>query len=263
MHPMLNIAIQAARSASKIILRFVDHLDAVDVSEKNHNDIVTQVDQLSEQEIISHIRKSYPNHSILGEEGGYSEGDEYTWVIDPLDGTANFVHGFPQFAISIAVKRKEELEVAVIYDPLRQELFTATKGDGAKLNNRRMRVSEIKKLDQALVGTGFPFRNSQHFKPYMNTFQTIFPLTAGVRRAGAAALDLAYVAAGRLDGFWEAALKEWDMAAGVLLIKEAGGYVTDYQGGDDFLDSGNVIAGNPKIHKQLVEAVQQSLEMVT
>lgn len=260
MHPMLNIAIQAARSASKIILRFMDHLDAVDVSEKNHNDIVTQVDRLSEEEIVNHLHKAYPNHGILAEEGGYSEGDEYCWIIDPLDGTTNFVHGFPQFSISIALKHKNQLQIGLVYDPLRQELFTATAGQGAYLDSRRIRVSATKLLENALIGTGFPFRDKQHLKPYLNIFQTVFPQTAGIRRVGSAALDLAYVAAGRLDGFWEATLKEWDMAAGILLIKEAGGMVSDFQGEDQYLDSGNIIAGNPSIHKGLVHLVEKSLQ---
>lgn len=256
---MLNIAIKASRSASKIINQYLDHMDALDISEKSNNDVVTQVDKLCEQEIISHIHKAYPNHGILAEESGTTKGDDYTWIIDPLDGTRNFVHGFPQFCISIAVKHKDELEVAAIYDPVRQELFTATRGAGAQLNSRRIRVSKRKKLDECLIGTGFPFRDSQHFKPYMNSFERIFPQTAGVRRAGAAALDLAYVASGRLDGFWEASLKPWDMAAGVLIIKEAGGIVTDYQGNEDFMENGTVIAGNPRIQRKLLDEVKASL----
>lgn len=260
MHPMLNIATKAARQASKIMLRYMDHLDAIDINQKNKNDIVTQVDELCEQTIVEHIRQAYPNHGILAEEGGFQAGDDYTWVIDPLDGTMNFVHGFPQFGISIAVKKKDQLEVGLVYDPLRQELFTASRGDGAYLNNRRIRVSEAKKLDQALLGTGFPCRDPHHLKPYLTVFEQLFPQTAGIRRAGAAALDLAYIAAGRLDGFWETTLKEWDMAAGVLLIREAGGIVTDFQGEDQFMDSGNIVAGNMKIHRAILDTLTAALQ---
>lgn len=255
MHPMLNIATSAARSASRIMLRYFDRLDTVDVGKKNVNDIVTQVDTLCEEEIISHIHKSYPNHGILAEESGFSPGDDYTWIIDPLDGTTNFVHGFPQFSISIAVKRKEELEIGLIYDPLRQELFTAAKGGGAHLNHRRVRVSERKKLDEALIGTGFPFNKPELLQPYLKIFEKLFPQTAGIRRAGSAALDLAYVAAGRLDAFWEASLKPWDIAAGVLMIKEAGGIVTDFKNQENFMESGNVIAGNLKIHQAVTSII--------
>lgn len=264
MHPMLNIAIQAARQASKVILRFEDQMDKVSISEKNENDLVTQVDHLSEEVIIEQIRKSYPAHTILAEESGMhkqeAQNSEYCWIIDPLDGTKNFVHGFPQYAISIALMHKNALMLAVVYDPIRQDLFTATKGQGAYLNSRRIRVSQTKKLEDALLGTGFPFRDKQHIKPYLNTFQNIFPRVSGIRRAGAAALDLAYVAAGKLDGFWEASLKPWDMAAGVLLIKEAGGIVSDFHNEGNFIDSGNIIAGNPRIHKELTGLVQQSLQ---
>ncbi len=263
MHPMLNIAIQAARAAGKVIVRFEDQMDKVSITEKNQNDLVTQVDHLSEATIIEHIQKAYPHHTILAEESGLhseeSQTSDYCWIIDPLDGTKNFVHGFPQYCISIALMHKNVLTLAVVYDPIRQDLFTATKGQGAYLNSRRIRVSPTKKLENALIGTGFPFRDKQHLKPYLNTFQTIFPRASDIRRAGAAALDLAYVAAGKLDGFWEAALKPWDMAAGVLLIKEAGGMVSDFHNEGNFLDSGNIIAGNLRVHKELVSLVQQSL----
>lgn len=257
MHPFITIATQAARSASRTILRFFDQLDQVEVSEKGRNDLVTQVDKLSEEEIIAHIRKAYPNHSIVGEESGEnkSKQDEYTWVIDPLDGTANFVHGFPHFCISIAVKRKDTLEVACIYDPIRQELFTAAKGRGAQLNNRRIRVTDTRKLENALVGTGFPFRYTDQHQNYLNMFNRIFPQTADIRRAGAAALDLAYVACGRLDAFWELKLQQWDMAAGALLIQEAGGVVTDFAGQKDFLQTGTIVAGNTYTHKSLLAQI--------
>jgi len=259
-HPLLNIAIDAARSASKIILRFMDHMESIEVSRKNINDLVTEVDKLSEQEIINHIQKSYPSHSILAEESGLIEGNEYCWIIDPLDGTTNYIHSFPHFAISIAIKHNDKIEAALVYDPIRNELFTAAQGQGAHLNNRRIRVSDCKKLENALIGTGFPYKKKQHIKPYLNVFESIFLEASGVRRAGSAALDLAYVAAGRLDGFWEASLKEWDMAAGVLLIQEAGGILSDFQGETNYLFSGNIIGGNPKIHRAIEELVMRSLK---
>ncbi len=259
MHPMLTIAIQAARQASKILLRFIDHLDSLDISTKARNDFVTEVDRLSELEIISVIRKAYPEHSILAEESGFSEGNDYCWIIDPLDGTTNYLRGFPHFAITIAFKHKQTIEVGIVYDPIRHELFTATRGQGAKLNDHRIRVSQNKKLENSLIGTGFPCREPHHLRPYMNIFEAVFPKTAGIRRAGAAALDLAYVAAGRLDGFWEASLKEWDMAAGTLLIQEAGGLVGDFHGEEYYLDNGNIIAGNPKIYKGLLDLIQIAL----
>lgn len=260
MHPMLNIAIQAARNAGRIIVRFVDRLDTIDVNEKSRNDFVTQVDHLSEQKIIETIHRMYPDHAILAEESGYIEGNEDSiWVIDPLDGTTNFIHGFPQFAVSIAYRHRGRLEVGVIYDPLRQELYTAARGEGAQLNNRKIRVSQCKKLNTALIGTGFPYRKNHYFKSYINTFEAVFPETAGVRRAGSAALDLAYVAVGRLDGFWEISLKEWDIAAGVLLVKEAGGLVGDFHGEDHYMDNGNLIAANPKVYKALLGMIHSSL----
>lgn len=260
MHPLVNIAVQAARQASKTILRSIDRLDTLKVTRKARNDFVTEVDRRSEFEIIQVIRKSYPDHAILGEESGLSEGSsEYCWIIDPLDGTTNYIHGFPHFSISIAVKNREQLEAGVIYDPIRNELFTAAKGYGANLNERRMRVSALKKLDEALIGTGFPHREIEHFVPFLKILENIFPKCAGIRRAGSAALDLAYVAAGRLDGFWEAHLKSWDMAAGALIVQEAGGIICDYQGQTNFLNTGNIIAGNAKIQEAILEIIQQSL----
>ena len=256
MYPMLNIAIQAARNAARIIVRFVDRLDTIDVKEKYQNDFVTQVDELSEQEIMQTIRKAYPEHTILAEESGlHNSKNDFTWIIDPLDGTTNFIHGFPQIAISIALKYRDKLSVAVVYDPLRQELFTAVQGGGAQLNNRKIRVSSCTKISETLIGTGFPFKEKALFQTYLKLFETIFLQTAGVRRAGATALDLAYVAAGRLNGFWEMGLKPWDMAAGVLLITEAGGLVGDFQGKNNYIENGNLIAGNPKIYKTLQELI--------
>ena len=264
MHHMVNIAVTAARKAGNIIVRYLDQLDKIGVSEKGYNDFVTGVDKQAEQEIIDTIRKVYPQHNIIGEESGEITGEnsgeeEHTWIIDPLDGTMNYIHGFPHFAVSIGCKLNGKIEHGVIYDPIRQELFTATRGNGAYLNERRIRVSEQKKLQRSLVGTGFPFRDRHHLKYYMNMFQAIYPEVSGMRRAGSAALDLAYVAAGRFDGFWELGLKEWDMAAGVLLIKEAGGLVGDLHGEESYLETGNIVAGNPKIFKALLQIIQTCL----
>ena len=261
MHPMLNIAIRAARSAGNIIMRYADRVDTLSIAEKQRNDFVSEVDRMAEQEIIKVLRKAYPSHGILAEESGAREGkdDEYQWVIDPLDGTTNFLYGFPQYAVSIALRHNGRLDQGVVYDPVRQELFTASKGAGAQLNNRRVRVTSRKGLDGALLGTGFPFREQQYLDAYLGTFRALFPDTAGIRRAGSAALDLAYVACGRLDGFWEIGLSEWDMAAGALLIREAGGIVTDFAGGEDYMTSGNVVAGNPKVHSAVLQAIQPHL----
>jgi len=257
MHPMLNIAVRAARNAGNIIMRYVDRLDTLAVTSKARNDFVTDVDRMAEQEIISVLRKAYPDHSILAEEtGSQGTSEEFCWVIDPLDGTTNYIHGFPQFAVSIAFRQKGRLEQGVIYDPVRQELYTASRGAGAQLNNRRIRVSQKKDLEGALLGTGFPFRQQEYLHAYMEMFKALFPDTAGIRRAGAASLDLAYVAAGRLDGFWELGLSEWDMAAGVLLIQEAGGIVTNFRGDDSYLKTGNIIAGTPKIHHAILRRIQ-------
>jgi len=260
MQAILNIAIRAARAAGTVISRSVDRLDQLDVSTKAENDFVSDVDVRAENAIIETIQKSYPDHAILAEESGEHTGNEdYLWIIDPLDGTTNFLHGFPQFAVSIAVKHKGRLEHAVVYDPLRQELFSASRGDGAMLNNRRLRVSNRNSLDGALLGTGFPFKQQQHLDAYLGMFKALFPMTSGIRRAGSAALDLAWVAAGRMDGFWEIGLQPWDMAAGSLLIQEAGGLVGDFSGGGDHLKSGNVVAANPKLFKAILQHIRPHL----
>ncbi len=260
MHPMLNIAVRAARAAGNQILRYVDRLDTLTVSVKQRNDFVSEVDQLAEQAIIQVLRKSYPSHGILAEESGAQSGkDDFTWIIDPLDGTTNFLHGFPQFAVSIGLQRRGQLEQGVVYDPLRNELFTATRGAGALLNDRRLRITRKEGLEGALLGTGIPFRDEQHLEAYLAMFRDLIPPTAGIRRAGAAALDLAYVAAGRLDGFWEIGLKPWDMAAGVLMILEAGGTVSDFAGGKGYLETGNVVAGAAKLHAQMLKAIKPHL----
>jgi len=256
MQPMLTIAVRAARSAGNIIVRSLDRLESLSIQTKDRNDFVTEVDQHAEREIISILHKAYPGHSFLAEESGVRIGNDYEWIIDPLDGTTNFLHGFPHFAVSIALRHKGRLEQAVVYNPISQELFTASRGSGAYLNERRIRVSTRKGLDGALLGTGFPFKAQQHLDAYLEMFRALFPQTAGIRRPGSAALDLAYVAAGRLDGFWEIGLNVWDMAAGILLIQEAGGISSDFTGGHNYLTSGNLVSGNPKVFAEILKAIR-------
>lgn len=255
MHPMLNIAVRAARAAGNVIIRYIDRVHDLPVREKSRNDFVSEVDDRAEAAIISTLKKTYPDHAILAEESGAQGKHDYLWIIDPLDGTTNFLHGFPQFAVSIALQHKGQLTQAVIYDPLRQELFTASRGQGAYLDDHRIRVSRQKQLQGALLGTGFPFRDNMSIEQYLETFRLLFPKTAGIRRAGAAALDLAYVACGRLDGFWEYGLKPWDIAAGILLIEEAGGLVSAFDGSAPVLDQGDIIAGTPKIYDELLQLI--------
>ena len=256
MQPMLNIAVRAARAAGNIIIRQIDRAQDLPATEKSKNDYVTEVDKQAEAVIIDTLLKAYPKHAILAEEGGAQGKSEYVWIIDPLDGTTNFMHGFPHFAVSIALQHKGKLQQAVIYDPLRQELFTTSRGDGAYLNDRRIRVSKRKNLDGALLGTGFPFGESANIDRFLDTCRTLMPVTAGIRRAGAATLDLAYVACGRLDGFWEFGLKPWDIAAGALLIEEAGGVVCSIDTDKEYLTSGNIVSGNPYILEFLKEIVK-------
>ncbi len=259
MHPMLNIAVKAARRAGSIINRASRNLDVIAVREKAANDFVSDVDREAEQAIIRTLREAYPKHAILAEESGASGASEYQWIIDPLDGTTNFLHGFPQFAVSIALAHKGVLTQAVVYDPGRNDLFTATKGGGAYLNDTRIRVSKRTHLQPSLIGTGFPYRQLDHLEAYLGMMRDIIKNTAGIRRPGSAALDLAYVAAGRLDGFWELGLSKWDIAAGALLIAEAGGMVGDLQGNDHYLDSGNIVAGSPKVFAQLLPLIAPHL----
>lgn len=256
---MLNIAVKAARRAGDIIARSIELVDSLDVITKAPNDFVSEVDKRAESEIIKILKKAFPDHGFLAEESGVRAGNDYQWIIDPLDGTTNFLHGFPQFSVSIALSYRDQLELGVVYDPMRQELFTAVRGAGAQLNNRRLRVSARRGLEGALLGTGFPFKDMDNIDAYLATFKTLAGKTAGIRRPGSAALDLAYVAAGRLDGFWEFGLSPWDMAAGILLIKEAGGLVGDLAGGHDYMDSGNVVAGSPKVFHALLQNIQPHL----
>jgi myo-inositol-1(or 4)-monophosphatase len=255
--PILNTAVKAARRAGKIIVRNFDRGETLSVGRKGLNDYVSEVDRAAEAEIIEVLRHAYPGHSILAEESGEHAGDDHQWIIDPLDGTTNYLHGVPQCAVSIALRHRGRLEHAVVFDPLRDELFTASAGDGAHLNNRRIRVSRARKLDQSLIATGFPFRSMEHLDNSLRAMKELLPRTSGIRRPGAAVLDLAYVACGRFDGFWETGLKPWDLAAGCLLIREAGGLVSDLEGGRDYLESGHVVAGNPHIHPLLLAVVRK------
>jgi myo-inositol-1(or 4)-monophosphatase len=259
MHPMLNIAVKAARRAGNLIHRAADNLDHLTVTKKSHSDYVSEVDRTAEQTIIRILLEAYPDHAILAEESGTQGESDHVWIIDPLDGTTNFLHGFPQYAVSIALQHKGVLTQAVVYDPTKNDLFTATRGRGAYLNDRRLRVSKRKELADALIGTGFPYTRFEHIDAYLAIFRDMIQQTAGLRRPGAASLDLAYTAAGRYDGFFETGLKPWDIAAGCLLITEAGGMVGDLQGKDGFLRSGHLCAGNPHIYEQMLKLIEPHL----
>ena len=256
LHPMLNIAVRAARSAGSIINRAALDLDVLKVASKGTNDFVTEVDQAAEEAIISTLLEAYPGHAILAEESGRQRGSkhsDYLWIIDPLDGTTNFIHGFPVYAVSIALAFRGKVEQAVVYDPTRNDLFYASKGKGAYLNDRRLRVSKRTRMSDALIGTGFPFRKGDNFKRYLKMFEEVMQQCAGLRRPGAAALDLCYVAAGWYDGFFETGLSPWDVAAGSLMITEAGGLVGNFTGEADFLYQREVVAATPRIYGQLVQ----------
>lgn len=251
MHPLLNMAVKAARSAGNIIMRHHDQLERLTVESKGRKDYVSEVDRMAENEIIRILRAAYPNHGFLAEETGTQPGDEYVWIIDPLDGTTNFLHGFPHFAVSIGLKCRDRLEQAVVFDPSRNELFTATRGNGAQLNDRRIRVSRVTDLEYALLGAGFPFRSHHYMDVWIQTLREFMLSTSGIRRPGSASLDLAYVAAGRYEGFWERGLSPWDMAAGIVLVREAGGFVSDIDGGTRMLQSGSILATNDGLHAPL------------
>ncbi len=256
MHPMLNTAVKAARRAAAIINRASFDIEQLRVSEKRHNDFVTEVDKAAELAIIEVLKTAYPDHAILAEESGASanlhDENENVWIIDPLDGTTNFIHGFPQYCVSIALQQRGQITQAVIYDPTRNDLFTASKGAGAYLNEKRIRVAKRDKLADALIGTGFPYSNFEKMDEHLKMFRIMTEKCAGLRRPGAAALDLAYVAAGRFDGFFEKNLKPWDIAAGSLLVTEAGGIVGTFEGESDYLYQGDIIAGSPKIFAQML-----------
>jgi myo-inositol-1(or 4)-monophosphatase len=252
MQPLLNIAVRAARRAGDIIVRAIPRLDGIEVHTKGRNDYVSEVDRMAEADIIETIRRLHPDHAFLGEESGETGKGDVVWIIDPLDGTTNFLHGFPTFAVSIACQIRGRLEHAVVFDPMRQEMFTASRGDGAQCEGRKIRVSKQTTLEGSLIATGFPFRaDSPWLDEYLAMLKTVMTRAAGLRRPGAAALDLAYVAAGRVDGFWEMGLKPWDTAAGTLLITEAGGRVGTIFG-DEYKQGGHIIAGTPKVYAALV-----------
>jgi myo-inositol-1(or 4)-monophosphatase len=266
MHPMLTIAVRAARNAGRIISRASFDIETVKVSRKQEKDFVTEVDKAAEEEIIGTLKSVYPSHAILAEESGRSgiEADadiyaaENVWIIDPLDGTTNFIHGMPHYAVSIGLMQRGVMTQAVVYDPNRDELFTATKGRGAFLNDRRIRVTKRTQIDEALIGTGFPFRSIDDLPRYMKMFESVTRSCAAVRRPGAAALDLAYVACGRYDGFFEMGLAPWDVAAGSLLVLEAGGLIGDFAGngnGCNYITKAEVVAASPKIYPALVKAL--------
>ena len=258
MQPMLNIAVRAAQHAGDFIVRKINKLPDLKVEVKAVNDYVSEVDREAESRIIEELLKAFPTHGILAEESGSIDGeDEYRWIIDPLDGTTNYLHGFPHYAVSIACEHRGRLAHGVIYDPFKQELFAASRGDGATLNNRRIRVAKLKSIEGALLATGFPFKNPGQLDEFLKLFSAFFTSASDIRRAGSAALDLAYVAAGRLDGFWESGLNAWDLAAGALIIREAGGLVTDYSGDGNFLENGQVVAGNSKIIAEMLRKIQQ------
>ncbi len=263
MEPMINIALRAARKAGEKIVRASDDLERVEVQAKGVNNFVSDVDIAAEKEIIYHLQKAYPDHAFLAEESGLSgdEDAEYRWLIDPLDGTTNFIRGIPHYAVSIACLHRGKLEHAVIVDPVRREEFTASRGRGAQLNGRRIRVSKLPGLDGALLGTGIPFKDhcDEKLGPYSKSIELLAGQCAGIRRAGAASLDLAYVAAGRLDAFWEIGLSPWDIAAGALLVREAGGLVADIDASENYLASGNIVCGNPKCFKAVLQTTKPLL----
>ena len=259
MHPTLSIAVKAARRAGSIITRASEDIGSLTINDKGFNDFVSEVDLASENEIIRILKAAYPDHAFLGEESGLSNESDNIWIIDPLDGTTNFLHGFPQYCVSIALEQKGEITQAVIYDPNRNDLFTASKGQGAYLNQRRIRVSTKSKLKESILGTGFPFRDFQHLPTYLKIFEELVRGTSGIRRPGSAALDLAYVAAGWFDGFFEINLSKWDIAAGGLLVREAGGIVSDFSEKEGWLESGNIVAANAKVYSPLIKIIQSHI----
>ena len=263
MQALLNTAIEAARRAGDLAMRYTKRLDQIEVHSKSRNDFVSKVDVAAEQAIIELIRERYPDHGILGEETGLQEGQkdsETLWIIDPLDGTTNYLHGFPMFAVSIGVQIKGRMSVACVYDPNRQELFTAIRGSGAQLDGHRIRVKNKQRLEGALIGTGFPYRsNDQWMETYLNQFRAVMQVAGDCRRPGSAALDLCYLAASRLDGFWEFGLQPWDVAAGSLILREAGGLISSMTDDGDYMETGNIIAGAPKVHADLEKLLRPLL----
>jgi myo-inositol-1(or 4)-monophosphatase len=264
MHALLNVAVMAAHRAGDTLTRKMVNLAKLKVEKKGHNDFVSDADYAAEKAVISVIQKHYPDHAIHAEESGIQGESDTVWIIDPLDGTTNYLHGFPVFAVSIGVQHKGRMEHGVVYDPSRQELFTASRGQGAQLDGHKIRVSGRKTLDNALIGTGFPFRQADtDLDPYLDMLRKVMHNTTGIRRAGAAALDLCYVAAGRLDGFWETGLSPWDLAAGSLIIREAGGIISGLDGSENFLETGHVLTGPPKIYSGLAKLCAKEIKSLT
>ncbi len=263
MNALQNVAVMAARRGGNVLMRHLKQLDRIKVEKKGHNDFVSEADRAAEAAVIQVIHKHYPDHAILAEESGGQGESDTVWIIDPLDGTTNFLHGFPQFCVSVGVQIKGRTEAAAVYDPMRQELFAAARGDGATLDDRKIRVSGRTDLSHALIGTGFPFRQADmDIGPYLEMLGKVVRSTAGVRRPGAAALDLCYVAAGRLDGFWETGLKPWDLAAGSLIIREAGGIVSGLDGSENYLDTGHVLCGTPRIYAGLARLCAHEIKAI-
>jgi len=261
MHPMLNIGIRAARNAGKVIVRAIEQLDKVEVEAKGTNDFVTSADLSAEEAIIETLKKSYPDHTIISEECGVIKGkdDDFQWIIDPINGTTNFIKGIPHFSVSIALKVKGKLDQAIVFDPSRGELFTASRGKGAQLNGFRIRVKQHKELSGAIIATGFPYKHKQHSNAYLEMSKTLFTKSSDLRSSGSPALDLAYVAAGRVDGYFQIGLKPWESAAGELLIIEAGGLVTDFVGDHNHTSSGNVVAACPRLLKTILKDIRPNL----
>ncbi len=254
MHALLNVAVMAAQRGGDTLIRNLNKLDKLNVEQKGRNDFVSDADHIAEKAVIDTIARHYPDHAILAEESGRHGESEYLWIIDPLDGTTNYLHGFPVFAVSVGLTHKGRLEHGAVYDPMRQELFCASRGQGAQLNGRKIRVTGRSDLERALLGTGFPYRDSNlSLEPYLNMLVNAIKQTAGIRRAGSAALDLCYVAAGRLDAYWETGLSTWDIAAGALIIREAGGIITGLDGSEDFLETGHLLTGTPRIYRELAK----------
>ncbi len=260
MHPMLNIAIRAARKAGNHIAKSLENTDKIETTQKGYNDFVTNVDQEAEALIIDSIKSSYPEHSIVARESGLIEGKDtdVQWIIDPLDGTTNFVKGIPHFSVSIAVRLKGKTEVACVYDPMLNELFTAQRGAGAQLNNARLRVKQLKDLDGTILATGFPFKQKQHSESYMKIMSALFVTCADFRRTGSTSLDLCYLSAGRVDGYFELGLKPWSMAAGELIARESGAILTDFAGGTNYLKSGNVVGSSPRGVKAILKCIREN-----
>ncbi len=259
MHPTLNIAVRAAREAGKIIARHSHRVDSLTITNKSRNDFVSEVDRMAEEAIIRQLTRAFPDHGIWAEESGETRKGEYRWIIDPLDGTTNFLYGIPQYAVSIALQHGDRIEQAVVYDPAKDDLFTASRGEGAQLNGKRIRVTGRQGMENALLATGIPYREDQDLPLFLKTLEALVPDTAGVRRPGSAALDLAWVAAGRFDGFWEFGLHAWDIAAGVLLVQEAGGLVGDLAGGKRYLETGDIVAATPRVYKVMLERLSPIL----